>query len=266
MKIITILLTVFALKSCGNQKATASMQDEINAKQTEILSGTYNINLVANNKELPEKIYLTFDETKNRVSGFAGCNNFSGAYTVDGNSLKIGEMVSTKMHCKRFMDVEQNVLKALGQVSSFSIKDNVLNLKNESSNLLEAKKQVVNKLVQDSEYIIEYVAATRGVYYSTTIKDNTVSHQNKRGIDPVSRACNKDEIDSISEKINSIELEQLGELKAPSNGRFTDRAAIAKLKITHNGVTYETPEFDHGNPNKYIAELVKTITSMTEKN
>jgi heat shock protein HslJ len=34
-----------------------------------------------------------------RLTGFAGCNNFSGSYTLDGNQLKIGPVASTQMAC-----------------------------------------------------------------------------------------------------------------------------------------------------------------------
>jgi heat shock protein HslJ len=34
-----------------------------------------------------------------RLSGFAGCNNFSGSYAVDGDQLKIGPVASTQMAC-----------------------------------------------------------------------------------------------------------------------------------------------------------------------
>jgi heat shock protein HslJ len=34
-----------------------------------------------------------------RLAGFAGCNNFSGGYTLDGDQLKIGPVASTQMAC-----------------------------------------------------------------------------------------------------------------------------------------------------------------------
>jgi len=34
-----------------------------------------------------------------RLTGFAGCNNFSGSYTLDGGQLKIGPVASTQMAC-----------------------------------------------------------------------------------------------------------------------------------------------------------------------
>lgn len=34
-----------------------------------------------------------------RLTGFAGCNNFSGSYTLDGDQLRIGPVASTQMAC-----------------------------------------------------------------------------------------------------------------------------------------------------------------------
>ena len=34
-----------------------------------------------------------------RLSGFAGCNNFSGGYSLEGDQLKIGPVASTQMAC-----------------------------------------------------------------------------------------------------------------------------------------------------------------------
>lgn len=34
-----------------------------------------------------------------RLTGFAGCNNFSGSFTLDGDQLKIGQVASTQMAC-----------------------------------------------------------------------------------------------------------------------------------------------------------------------
>ena len=63
MKFITILLTVFVLESCGNTKAATNLQNNKEAKQTEMLSGKYMISSFIDNTELPENIHLNFDAT-----------------------------------------------------------------------------------------------------------------------------------------------------------------------------------------------------------
>ena len=56
------------------------------------------------------------------VSGFAGCNKFSGSYTVTGDELSLGPLASTKMACEPPASaVESAMLEALAGVSSWSI-------------------------------------------------------------------------------------------------------------------------------------------------
>ena len=46
---------------------------------------------------LTRPVTLRFES--GRLSGFAGCNNFSGSYALDGDQLKIGPVASTQMAC-----------------------------------------------------------------------------------------------------------------------------------------------------------------------
>jgi heat shock protein HslJ len=56
------------------------------------------------------------------VSGFAGCNSFSGSYTTAGSTLTFGPLASTKMACQRPASaVEDEYLRALAGVSVWSI-------------------------------------------------------------------------------------------------------------------------------------------------
>ena len=223
------------------------------------------LHLLIITRNSPEELKITFDETSNKVSGFSGCNNFSGDYSVSENKITFGPLVSTKRACKRFMDVEQHMLKALSQAESFSFENGVLNLNNSKTVLLKAIKNTETRIAQDDDYTIEYKAETRGSYKMVSLKNNSVSYSTQRGADPISRACSEEEIKLVVEKLNGIELEKLKTLEAPTEDRFTDKAAIGRFKIIHKGITYETPQFDDGNPNAYISDLVKTLTSMMEK-
>ena len=265
MKFITILLTIFALKSCGNQKATANMQDNMEAKQTEILSGKYSITLLGSNKNLPENIHLSFDDTKNTVSGFAGCNRFSGNYSIDGKTLKFGPIVSTKMYCKRFMDIENHVLKALENTNSYHLVNSKLTLQSDDFVLIEAIKNNTDNKALIDKYTIEYSAITRGTYKTISFVDNTLFYSNDRNTKPTARTCNADERAIISKLVNELNLDALATLEAPSKAHQYDGAAGATFSITNNGKTYQTQTFDHGKPHEDIAELVNALMSMSEK-
>jgi heat shock protein HslJ len=56
------------------------------------------------------------------VSGFAGCNTFTGSYTVAGPALQFGPLATTKIACPRPASaVEADVLAGLAGVRSWSI-------------------------------------------------------------------------------------------------------------------------------------------------
>ncbi|MEP6779656.1 MAG: META domain-containing protein [Gemmatimonadaceae bacterium] len=44
-------------------------------------------------------ITLRLDSAKSQASGFSGCNNYSGKYTQQADSLKFGAIASTRMAC-----------------------------------------------------------------------------------------------------------------------------------------------------------------------
>jgi heat shock protein HslJ len=57
-----------------------------------------------------------------RVSGFAGCNTFSGTFATDGSTLTLGPLATTRMACERPASaVEATYLEALSGVTSWSI-------------------------------------------------------------------------------------------------------------------------------------------------
>ena len=56
------------------------------------------------------------------VSGFAGCNTFSGSYTIDGAALALGPLATTKMACERpGSAVEADYLSALSAVTGWAV-------------------------------------------------------------------------------------------------------------------------------------------------
>ena len=66
-----------------------------------------------------------------RVSGSAGCNSFSAAYTFDGSFFRFEPAVSTKMACGEppgVMEQEQRFLEWLGEVSFYHLEGGRLHL------------------------------------------------------------------------------------------------------------------------------------------
>ena len=74
---------------------------------------------------------LTAIFTADQVSGSAGCNTYSGGYTIDGTTVKIGPLASTQKACadQAVNDQEQQFLAALQASTTYSQSGNTLTLK-----------------------------------------------------------------------------------------------------------------------------------------
>jgi len=69
------------------------------------------------------ELMIGFDRTAGRVSGYSGCNRFSGTYRRDpdgGSHLFMGALAGTRMACVG-PDVETPYLEALGRVQGYRI-------------------------------------------------------------------------------------------------------------------------------------------------
>jgi heat shock protein HslJ len=77
------------------------------------------------------EMYIDFGKDGS-VTGGAGCNTYSGPYTVNGNQIQIGPLASTMMACgdpPGIMEQEQQYLAALGTAATYQIEGNVLELR-----------------------------------------------------------------------------------------------------------------------------------------
>lgn len=78
-------------------------------------------------KNTNKKIFLMLEGEKNKVHGFAGCNNFNGTYKLEGNGrIKFSEnMAMTRMACPD-MEIEQVFIKTLTQIDTYNLNENKL--------------------------------------------------------------------------------------------------------------------------------------------
>ncbi|MCI0395680.1 MAG: META domain-containing protein [Chloroflexi bacterium] len=66
------------------------------------------------------EITAVFDGTQ--ISGSAGCNTYSGSYTLSGATMTVGELATTRMACEQaIMDQENAFLAALSQSSFLAV-------------------------------------------------------------------------------------------------------------------------------------------------
>ena len=80
--------------------------------------------------------HIAFDAATKRVSGSGGCNRISGGYTLKGQKLTFGHVMSTMMACAGVTDTERNFLQALGEVKRWKIAGRQLELMDESGKVL----------------------------------------------------------------------------------------------------------------------------------
>jgi hypothetical protein len=115
--------------------------------------------------------------------------------------------------------------------------------------------------------VIEYTANTRGFYQKITVKNQMVTvSKDRNGTDkPVATKISDADWNELVGCFKTIKLDSLAKLKAPTEKRFYDGAAIADLKITYKDKTYESTSFDHGFPPKEIKKFVNRITSFAKK-
>jgi heat shock protein HslJ len=72
--------------------------------------------------------YIQFRE--GRLAGHSGCNRYTGSYSQDGQSLKLGPMAATRMACApERMEQERAWFQMLDKVRGFEATHLVLKLK-----------------------------------------------------------------------------------------------------------------------------------------
>jgi hypothetical protein len=117
-----------------------------------------------------------------------------------------------------------------------------------------------------SKAVLQYDAHTRGYHLIIVITNQMATFSQGRTTDNPSEQLKISDADwkemlGYFEKIN---LEELPNLKDPSQKRFYDGAAIAELKVRYQDKNYETKAFDHKNAPAEIKALVDKIVSLVK--
>ena len=115
---------------------------------------------------------------------------------------------------------------------------------------------------------IEYTATTRGFYQRIWINNNqtiAISRDRNDTIMPATTKISDTQWKLIALEFKKIKLAEISKLKAPTEKRRYDGAAIADLKVVMNGKTYQTQSFDNGFPHSKIKKFVDLITALANK-
>ncbi|MEN9655428.1 MAG: hypothetical protein RL311_336 [Bacteroidota bacterium] len=120
------------------------------------------------------------------------------------------------------------------------------------------------KKTDQNETKIEYKAYSRG-FYKVIIIENQMGFVTKMRDDkPIVFRPSISDRKSLNIAIQELDLESLSQLKAPTDKRLFDGTAIANLKITKQGKTFETQSFDHGYPPAEIQKIVNKTLSFVK--
>jgi len=71
--------------------------------------------------EPAREAWLTLDPAHHRASGFAGCNQLTGDYALEGDRLTFSHMATTLRMCLHGMEQEEAFLKALPAVAGWRV-------------------------------------------------------------------------------------------------------------------------------------------------
>jgi len=127
-RLVLVLLAVMALAvaACGGSKATPTPvpAGPLNLTGTSWLLIKY-LSPEGSVYTVPGAVTPQASFTADTMNGNAGCNTFNGPYTLTGENLKVGPIISTKMACPEpGASVENAYLAALNVVDKAALLDN----------------------------------------------------------------------------------------------------------------------------------------------
>ncbi len=129
----------------------------------------------------------------------------------------------------------------------------------DGSSLAYTLKKIISKTKKSLPITIEYSAISRG--FNTNIKINnttcTIKKNGVKGNANISKEVHN--WDAITQLVEAINLDEIKNLKAPSDDRLFDGAAIATINITVGDKTYKSNSFDDGTPPEAIKSLVNHV-------
>jgi heat shock protein HslJ len=133
MKIFRVIAVLSVLTIIVSACSPGNPADQIDLEGTSWLLTAFNLN----NPIEGSQVTMTFNE--GLVTGNAGCNSYSSAYQVDGETIAFGPIVQTEMACMEptgVMEQERDFLEILGAAQSIELADGLLTIVAENGQTL----------------------------------------------------------------------------------------------------------------------------------
>ncbi|WP_179021325.1 META domain-containing protein [Winogradskyella forsetii] len=268
MKFLLSLFTlIMTFSSCDSSKKAAELKETMQQR----LSGTYNITQLKKEDVLSNKITISFDETSNKVTGFAGCNSFFGSYTLENNRIAFNNLAASKKFCPNdIMKFENQFLESLRAVDAFSKRGDTIVFSAEDETMIigteaigESKKSSVVNYRDNTA--VKYQSISRGAFDFIMLSKTKLSISKDNSLKTIAKyQIEAEDWQAVNALIEAIDVESIQNLTPPSKKHQYDGAPLATLAIIIGDVEYMTPAFDHGNPPEAIEALVNKVLSIKE--
>jgi hypothetical protein len=156
------------------------------------------------------------------------------------------------------------------QKDAVTIRAKKINMKTISLILLSLflGKSCTNEAQNDiANSVIQYTADTRGFHLKIIIVNQKATISQGVGTENPSEemAISDSDWKALISEFQKINLDEIPNLKDPTQKRFYDGAAIANLKIRYQDKNYETVSFDHGFPPAAIEKFTNKIVSLAKE-
>ncbi len=134
LKLIFITLAFFIIQACCANKEKALKEKNSSEVENPITEKYWKLNALEGqemkmSENQQREIYFMLKKEENRIIGFAGCNTFSGMYTLKkGNRTPFSKMAITRMACPDVNVYEAEYLKVFERADNYTINGDVLSL------------------------------------------------------------------------------------------------------------------------------------------
>lgn len=121
-------IALFFLIGCGTARtANQKVEDNITNKHWKLVTLEGQKVTMAPNQE--REVYFTLRPDQNMITGFAGCNTFTGTYTLEkGWRIRFSQMATTMKACPDVLVNESKYLKIFELADNYSIMGDTLSL------------------------------------------------------------------------------------------------------------------------------------------
>ena len=111
---------------------------------------------------------------------------------------------------------------------------------------------------------IYYEASSRGFFLSISIRPGSLTIIKTRGGNPEVIPLDEANSSLITSELKEIDLSSFNTLVPPSASSAFDAAHMAFIRVSTAQETFESVQFDHGNPPKEIESLVNLILALAK--